>query len=169
MLKCFLIRSHVNVQYFTQLMAWGYNCDLLHKDIALIYGGVEGPPHMTSCHSNSSVGDSIAMSYGGYFRMTYDRSVFNYTRTHNKGEYCLSIATVSHTDDLLTPPYDITTVAKSYVGLNISSVWHSHSTPISYGWLTNSSVWLKKCCYLIRTTISSVRHSNSIPISYGSY
>ena len=38
-----------------------------------------------------------------------------------------------------------------YTGENISPVWHSNSTPISYVGLTNSSVWHRVCCYLIRT------------------
>ena len=39
---------------------------------------------------------------------------------------------LSHTEDLLTPPYDIRAVAIPYVGLNISSVW---TITISHGGL----------------------------------
>ena len=53
---------------------------------------------------------------------------------------------MSHTNNLLTHPYDISTVAMSYGWLTYSFVWHRYTVVMSYRWFTKFSVWDSEIC-----------------------
>ena len=67
---------------------------------------------------------------------------------------------ISHTDDLITPPYGITTVGIFYGRLNKSSVWHNNSIPMPCGgvnsaptsaaymrqWIGSTLIQIIACC-----------------------
>ena len=145
-----------------------------------MYGGVEAPHHIFSTimlshtddlvshpyditiigisyvgHINSSVWHKVCCYFirSTYYlvRMTQGRLLFH---TQDLASHLYDIAGVylAHTDDLQIPPHDITAVLISYGRLNISSVWHTNSTPISYVGLTKWSLWHKVWYYLIRRT-----------------
>ena len=56
---------------------------------------------------------------------------------------------LSHTDDLSNYPYDIVSIS-CCTDESLTHPYVIHIVIISNGWLTNSPVWHKHCCYVLR-------------------
>ena len=136
----YLIR--MTQQLYTYLIQWTYYLVRIARSVAISYVAIS-----YCCYLILYRNIRCFKIVGNQSWTTFVAEINSWIASHPH-----DIATVhlSHTDDLLTPPYSITTAVISYRRLSMSSVWHNNSTRISYVGLTNLSVWHEVCCYPIR-------------------